>query len=113
MTTVFTSKLGATQTEISAIDFDLAKNVFQVHGVDAQSKAVVRTTLRRAQLPPFKQIAEMQVRHDQAPMHTQGAEFIALDQPAGLGGRAHDQLRVDPLCSLCAAPRSCTARASP
>jgi transposase len=39
--------------EISAIDLDLAKNVFQVHGVDAQGKVVVREALRRAQVLPF------------------------------------------------------------
>lgn len=36
--------------EISTIGLDLAKNVFQVHGVDAQGKA-----LRRSQMLPFFQ----------------------------------------------------------
>ena len=35
-------------TEISTIGLDLAKNVFQVHGVDAQEQVVVRRSLRRA-----------------------------------------------------------------
>lgn len=39
--------------EISTIGLDLAKNVFQVHGVDAEGNVVVRRTLRRAQLLPF------------------------------------------------------------
>lgn len=39
--------------EISTIGLDLAKNVFQVHGVDAKGKAVVRKALRRAQMLPF------------------------------------------------------------
>jgi transposase len=34
-------------TEISRIGFDLAKRVFQVHGVNAQEEVVVRRTLRR------------------------------------------------------------------
>src|SRR3979490_46575 len=45
--------------EISAIGLDLAKNVFQVHGVDASGGVVLRRQLRRgavekffAQLPP-------------------------------------------------------------
>lgn len=38
--------------EITTIGLDLAKNVFQVHAVDAAGEAVVRKTLRRAQLLP-------------------------------------------------------------
>ena len=46
-------------TKISTIGLDLAKNVFQVHGVDASGRVVLRRQLRRgdvekffAQLPP-------------------------------------------------------------
>jgi transposase len=39
--------------EISTIGLDLAKNVFQVHGVDAQCMGVVRKALRRSQMLPF------------------------------------------------------------
>ena len=39
--------------EISTIGLDLAKDVFQVHGVDAEGKVVVRKALRRAQVLPF------------------------------------------------------------
>ena len=39
--------------EISTIGLDLAKNVFQVHGVDAAGTVVVRKALRRAQVLPF------------------------------------------------------------
>jgi len=39
--------------EISTIGLDLAKNVFQVHGVDPEGNVVVRRTLRRAQVLPF------------------------------------------------------------
>jgi len=39
--------------EISTIGLDLAKNVFQIHGVDAKGKAVVRKALRRSQILPF------------------------------------------------------------
>jgi transposase len=45
--------------KITQIGLDIAKNVFQVHGVDAQGKVVLRKTLKRdkiteffAQLPP-------------------------------------------------------------
>ena len=39
--------------DISTIGLDLAKSVFQVHGVDASGAVVVRKTLRRAQVLPF------------------------------------------------------------
>jgi transposase len=39
--------------EISTIGLDLAKNVFQVHGVDEEGAVVVRKALRRAQMLPF------------------------------------------------------------
>lgn len=45
--------------QIVRIGLDLAKNLFEVHGVDAQDKAILRKTLRRdavsrffADLPP-------------------------------------------------------------
>jgi transposase len=37
----------------TTIGFDLAKNEFQVHGVDAAGKPVIRKQLRRAQVLPF------------------------------------------------------------
>jgi transposase len=39
--------------EITTVGLDLAKRVFQVHGVDAAGSVVVRKTLRRAQVRPF------------------------------------------------------------
>ncbi len=39
--------------EITTIGIDLAKNVFQVHGVDRHGKAVLRKQLRRDQVAPF------------------------------------------------------------
>lgn len=39
--------------EITTIGLDLAKSVFQVHGVDATGQVVVRKSLRRAQVLPF------------------------------------------------------------
>lgn len=39
--------------EISTIGLDLAKSVFQVHGVDASGNVVIRKALRRAQVLPF------------------------------------------------------------
>ncbi len=39
--------------EITTIGLDLAKSIFQVHGVDASGNVVVRKALRRAQLLRF------------------------------------------------------------
>jgi transposase len=39
--------------EITTIGIDLAKNVFQVHGVDAQGKAVLKKQLKRDQMAVF------------------------------------------------------------
>ena len=39
--------------EITTVGLDLAKNVFQVHGVDAEGTTVLRKQLRRAQVLAF------------------------------------------------------------
>ena len=39
--------------EITTIGLDLAKNVFQVHGVDAEGTTVLRKQLRRGQVLAF------------------------------------------------------------
>jgi transposase len=39
--------------QITTIGLDLAKSVFQVHGVDASGQVVVRKSLRWAQMLPF------------------------------------------------------------
>ena len=39
--------------EVSTIGLDIAKTVFQVHGVDALGEAVIVRQLRRSQVLPF------------------------------------------------------------
>ena len=39
--------------DITTISLDLAKSIFQVHGVDALGRIVVRKTLRRSRVLPF------------------------------------------------------------
>lgn len=39
--------------EITTIGLDLAKNVFQVHGVNERGKSVLRKQLKRDQVAPF------------------------------------------------------------
>ncbi len=38
---------------ISTIGLDLAKNVFQVHGIDNTGKVIVQRSVRRRQMMPF------------------------------------------------------------
>ncbi len=40
-------------SEVITIGLDLAKNVFQLHGVDASGEIVIRRQLRRARVLPF------------------------------------------------------------
>lgn len=44
---------GASDMKIATVGIDLAKNVFQVHGVDRHGKAVLRKQLRRDQVAAF------------------------------------------------------------
>jgi transposase len=39
--------------QATTIGFDLAKHVFQIHGIDAAEKVVVRRQLRRSQVMAF------------------------------------------------------------
>ena len=39
--------------QIATIGLDIAKNVFQVHGIDVDERIVVRTQLRRRQVLEF------------------------------------------------------------
>jgi hypothetical protein len=55
--------------EVTTIGLDLAKHVFQVHGVDADGATVLRKQLRRAQvlaffsrLPPCLVVLELPIR---------------------------------------------------
>lgn len=51
-------------SEIITVGLDLAKNVFQAHGVDASGRAVLRKKLRRDQvLAFFGQIPACVVAH--------------------------------------------------
>lgn len=40
-------------TKVTRIGLDIAKNVFEVHGVDAKGKVVVRRTLPRSRVKEF------------------------------------------------------------
>ena len=44
---------GAVHMQITTIGLDIAKNVFQVHGIDAEEKVVARKQLRRGQVLRF------------------------------------------------------------
>ena len=44
---------GAVHMQVTTIGIDLAKNVFRVHGVDANDNVVFNKPLRRSQVLPF------------------------------------------------------------
>jgi hypothetical protein len=44
---------GAVHMQITTIGLDIAKNIFQVHGIDAAEKVIVRKQLRRGQVLAF------------------------------------------------------------
>jgi hypothetical protein len=48
---------GAKMQAVTTIGLDIAKSVFQVHGVDAHGKVVVRRQLKRRYVLPFFQEA--------------------------------------------------------
>ena len=53
MIVVNESHQGAIDMQVTTIGLDIAKNVFQVHGIDAAEKVVVRKQLRRSQVLEF------------------------------------------------------------
>jgi transposase len=58
------SHQGAIDMQVTTIGLDIAKDVFQVHGIDAAEKVVVRKQLRRSQvLEFFKALPVVPYRH--------------------------------------------------
>ena len=58
------SHQGAIDMQVTTIGLDIAKNVFQIHGIDAAEKVVVRKQLRRSQvLAFFKGAGSLPGRH--------------------------------------------------
>ena len=47
------TRMGASAMNITTVGIDLAKNVFQMHGVDAWGKVALRRQLRREQVARF------------------------------------------------------------
>src|ERR1700677_3583998 len=45
--------MGASTMKITAVGIDLAKDLFQIHGVDERGRALLRKQLRRAQVAVF------------------------------------------------------------
>jgi transposase len=64
--------------QISTIGLDIAKSVFQVHGVDAEGVTVLRRRLTRARLLEFfAKIEPCREGSKPAPHHTTGRENFA------------------------------------
>jgi hypothetical protein len=59
--------------QLATIGLDLAKNVFQLHGVDAKGRVVVRRRLRRAEVMRFfAELPPCRVGWRRVPEHTTG-----------------------------------------
>ena len=71
--------------EVSTIGLDLAKTVFQVHGIDRTGETVIRRQLRRGQvLPFFKRLPPCLVGMEAcATSHYWAREITALGQRHG------------------------------
>lgn len=72
--------------QLSTIGLDLAKNVFQVHGIDPQGKVLVRRPLPRAEvLPFFAKLAPCLVGMEACAIaHHLGRELTKLDHTVKL-----------------------------
>ena len=66
--------------EITTIGLDIAKSVFQVHGIDASGEGVARHQLRRRQvLPFFRKLPACVIGIEAcATAHHWGRELVAL-----------------------------------
>ena len=85
--------------EVITIGVDLAKNVFQVHGVDAEGAVVVRRQLRRGQvLPFFKKQRPCQRRSKISPPGRSKTSPLNVMRSAVLGGGVPVVHRRDPRC---------------
>jgi len=61
--------------QVATIGLDLAKHVFQIHGIDAAEKVVVRKQLRRRSVNQFT--GGTQIRHFVTAITTERATFAA------------------------------------
>ncbi len=68
------------QKEVVTVGVDLAKNVFQVHAIDADGKVLVRRQLRRAEVLKFSAALPpcLIVMEACASAHHWGRELLAL-----------------------------------
>jgi hypothetical protein len=85
-------------SEITTIGLDLAKSVFQVHGIDEQGRVVVRKRLRRSQvLGFFAGLSRCLVGMEAcATAHYWARELMGLGhevRPVGCGGEYRDFVR--------------------
>jgi limonene-1,2-epoxide hydrolase len=65
--------------QVTTIGLDIAKNVFQIHGVDAKDRAVLRKRLRRSQMMDLFANLPVCSRHG---VHTKGAFLEHSEAPA-------------------------------
>ena len=92
--------------QIAVIGLDLAKNVFQVHGIDDSGQAVLKRKLRRSEVLPFfagldAALVGIEACHT---AHYWGREIAALGHDVRLMPpmpRRSPKPCKDPRCDLC------------
>ncbi len=82
--------------KLSVVGLDLAKNVFQVHGINTEGEVVVRKQLRRsemrkyfARLAPCLRFVQPRTPEQQAVLHLHHGRHLLAElkaEPAGLKG---------------------------
>ena len=76
--------------QVTMIGLDLAKNVFQVHGVDAHERPVLRKRLSRTKVAEFfAQLPPCRVGMEACPGHDRDRIAVAGSEP-GLDLGIHD-----------------------
>lgn len=91
---------------VTTIDLDIAKSVFQVHGIDAEGKVVIRQQLRRSRiLGFFRKLSPCLVGIEAcASSHHWSRELQAL------GHRIHVSAKILTAVSVCQSCFSCRSR---
>jgi hypothetical protein len=87
--------------QVTTIGLDIAKNVFQVHGIDTAEKVVVRRQVRSSQVLEFFKVLPACLVGMEA-----GAARPSLSNPSRIFPRKL------PGCCACSSPPSCASNSS-
>jgi hypothetical protein len=97
----FATNEGAPAMKITTIGLDIAKSVFQVHGVDEEGVSVVMKRLHRKQVLPF--FSKLPSCLIGIPLRANRSEtyWLLKFTLEGAGERTHGYALTEPACSGC------------